>query len=153
MLHELENNEAILLMYLADELPPDDRAEVAQKLASDDALRAALERLRAVQDATEQMLASPERSSVSEETAVRQTLRAMVRYQLEQRQKQVAAIDEPRRRLRLPSWTYPFAAAAMLIIAYVAWWGFTNSPNGPGKLALRLDDSAADEQNGVQREI
>ncbi len=49
-LQQLENNEAILLMYLADELPPDDRQEVEQMLASDPSLRAELEILRQTQE-------------------------------------------------------------------------------------------------------
>ncbi len=41
-IQELENNEALLLMYFTDELPVDDRAEVEQMLASDAGMRAAL---------------------------------------------------------------------------------------------------------------
>jgi hypothetical protein len=48
-LHQLENNEAILLMYLANELPAQDRAEFEQMLASDAALRGELEILRQTQ--------------------------------------------------------------------------------------------------------
>lgn len=48
-LHHLENNEAILLMYLADELSPQDRAEVDQMLASDPNLRSELDILRQTQ--------------------------------------------------------------------------------------------------------
>jgi hypothetical protein len=151
MLHELENNEAVLLMYLAGELPPDDRAEVEQLLASDGALRAELDQLRDVNADVKQVLASANGPAISEETAVRQTLRAMVRFQLEQRGKPAASVDEPRRRLRVPSWIYPFAAAAMLLIAYVAWWGFTNT--GPGKLALHLDEPTSDDPNSVPGEI
>ena len=47
LLQQLENNEAVLLMYLADELPTDDLAEVEQMLANDPGLRAELESLRA----------------------------------------------------------------------------------------------------------
>src|SRR3954468_7989900 len=140
MLHELENNEAILLMYLADELPPDDRAEIEQQLAVDESLRADLDRLRDVYAATGEMLLTAANPFFSEESAVRQTVRAMVRFQLEHRDKQKVAVDEPRRRLRIPTWIYPFAAAAILIIAYVAWWGFSNNSSGPG-LALKLQET------------
>src|SRR5258708_999678 len=146
MLHELENNEAVLLMYVAGELPPDDRAEVEQLLASDAGLRAELEQLRDTHAQVKQVLESAQGPSISEETAVRQTLRAMLRFQLEQRDKPAAPADEMPRRLRLPNWTYPFAAAAMLIIAYVAWWGFTNT-GGPGKVALTIDEPTTEDPN------
>jgi anti-sigma-K factor RskA len=153
MLHDLENNEAILLMYLAGELPPDDQIEVEQQLASDEGLRAEFDRLRETHAAMKELLSAANISSQSEETAVRQTVRAMVRFQLEHREKQDAVVEERRRRLRLPTWIYPFAAAAMLIIAYVAWWGFSNNSNGPGKLALQLPDSNTDEPGGIQSEM
>jgi anti-sigma factor RsiW len=46
LLHELENNEAMLLMFLTGELPEEDRMEVVQMLASDGGLRAELARRR-----------------------------------------------------------------------------------------------------------
>ncbi|MDB5332448.1 MAG: hypothetical protein JWP03_3599, partial [Phycisphaerales bacterium] len=49
MLQQL-NNEAVLLMYLADELPQDDRADVEQKLATDPTLRAQLAVLEQAQE-------------------------------------------------------------------------------------------------------
>jgi anti-sigma factor RsiW len=152
MLHELENNEAVLLMYLARELPPDDMAEVEQLLASDAALRAELEQLRDVQAQVKQVLTVADVPPIAEEAGVRQTLRAMVRFQLEQREKPAVPADERRRRFRIPNWAYPFAAAAMLIIAYVAWWGFTNT-GAPGKLALNTDESQAEDTSATQREI
>src|SRR5258706_8742588 len=57
LLHELENNEAILLMYLAGELPEEDRIEVEQMLAGDPALRAELAELAALQDRVSGMMA------------------------------------------------------------------------------------------------
>ena len=51
LLQQLENNEAILLMYLADELGADDRREVEQMLRGDAGLAAELDELRAAQNA------------------------------------------------------------------------------------------------------
>ncbi|MGD0541535.1 MAG: hypothetical protein ABSB33_08455, partial [Tepidisphaeraceae bacterium] len=45
----LEGNEAILLMYMADELPQADRLEVERMLATDAGLRGELEILRQTQ--------------------------------------------------------------------------------------------------------
>jgi hypothetical protein len=58
----------------------------------------------------------------------------MVRFRLERDRQADDANDAdaraPSRALRLPGWSYPFAAAAMLLIAWVAYWGFTSA--GPG---------------------
>src|SRR5947209_14691659 len=153
MLHDLENNEAVLLMYLAGELPPDDRLEVEQLLASDAGLRAELEQLRQVHAEIAQVVAAADDASpISEENAVRQTVRAMVRFQLEQRDKPALPGEERRRRLRLPNWVYPFAAAAMILIAYVAWWGLSNT-GAPGKLALHIEEPSSDDPTSVSAEI
>src|SRR5215212_1630903 len=45
-LQQLENDQAVLLMYLAGELAGADRAEVDRRLAADAGLRAELDRLR-----------------------------------------------------------------------------------------------------------
>ena len=80
LLHQLENNEAILLMYLAEELPAEDRADVEQQLASDPALRAELEELRATHDgvtSTIERLDVETRLPVSESVAVRRATRML----------------------------------------------------------------------------
>ena len=61
LLQQLENNEAVLLMYLADELPAEDRAEVEQMLATDAGMRAALESLRDVTRRVDEGLAAADR--------------------------------------------------------------------------------------------
>lgn len=62
LIHKLENNEAVLLLYLADELPPEERAEVQQMLAGDANLRAQLEALRATHAAVMGRLDACERA-------------------------------------------------------------------------------------------
>ena len=139
LLQQLENNEAVLLMYLADELPGDDRAEVAQLLASDSALRSELEALRSTQDYLTQVFSAADGLAIPavvedigrQAAAARQVSRAMVRYRLESEQR--AAREQARpavRALRLPKWSYPFAAAAMVLIAWVSYWGFTGGGAG-----------------------
>ena len=46
LFHEIENNEALLLLYLANELSAEDRIEVEQMLSSDGGLRMELEEIR-----------------------------------------------------------------------------------------------------------
>src|SRR5436305_1221553 len=122
LLHQLENNDAVLLMYLAGELPADDRAEVEQQLAADAVLRASLEAMRQAQGALGASLARadvmampPAVEAARTAAAVRRVSRAMVKLHAE---RQAAAAtgggEGPRRTLRLlPNWAYPFAAAAV----------------------------------------
>jgi hypothetical protein len=160
-LQQLENNEAVLLMYLADELPPEDRVEVEQLLARDGGLRAELERLREMTDSLTLALtgadgvgiapappspAHADAMSAGQSAAVRRVSRVMSQQRAAREAAAaresaaaaafagngaIAAAGKRRRwptaALRLPAWTYPFAAAAVVLIAWVAYWGFTNS--------------------------
>jgi hypothetical protein len=166
LLQQLENNEAVLLMYLADELPAEDRLEVEQLLARDAGLRAELERLRDMTDALTLALTDADGVGIApppiaaaaaipgdaiaakQSAAVRRVSRLMSqrrahREALEAREDAAgaaaggiieAAARGRRRRyrwaLRIPTWSYPFAAAAAVLIAWVAYWGFTSSGTG-----------------------
>jgi hypothetical protein len=123
MLESLENNELVLLMYLAGELPPVDRQEVAQMLASDAGLRSQLEKLRQSQAALEAELVSLDRSEPlpAADAAVRRIGRAM-----RQQQVRIAAQSARNRRPAgghrgMPFWIYPTAAAAAVLVAYLIW--------------------------------
>src|SRR5450432_4455003 len=100
LLQDLENNEAILLMYMADELPQADRLEVEQMLASDAALRGALEILRQTQqlafDSLE-TLDSVTRPAAPPIVALGQTSRLIHQWAERRRQPvvQVARIPQP----------------------------------------------------------
>ena len=129
VLNQLENNDAVLLMYLADELPAADRAEVERMLAVDAALRGQLEHLRAAYGSISDALARDDRAArpaVSEAAAVRRVGRAMRQWHA----RRLAAVPAPERRtspLRYPWWAYPLAAAASVVIAFLVWWGNTDS--------------------------
>ncbi len=132
LIHELENNEAVLLMYLADELPAEDRAEVEQLLRNDANLASLLEALR---DTDRQVHAALDdidaglKPVVSESAAVRQVVRAMNKWAINRSAPPPPkALDTGR---RLPGWVYPMAAAAMLLIGYVSWWGWQPDIAGP----------------------
>ena len=125
LLHQLENNEAILLMYLADELPAEDRADVEQQLASDPVLRAELEELRGAQDSfvsTMERLDADTRLPVSESVAVRRATRMLRQWQVDHVNGAVAE-EEPIKELRFPWWSYPLTTAAAVLIAFLVWWG------------------------------
>jgi hypothetical protein len=124
LLQQLENNESVLLMYLADELPPDDRAEVEQLLARDANLRAEFDRLREAHDrflADMRGLDRATRLSVPESTGVRRVALAMRRWQAEREAR--PPVQRSRPELRYPWWAYPAAAAASVVIAFLVWWG------------------------------
>jgi hypothetical protein len=139
LLQQLENNEVILLLYLADELPAEDRAEVEQMLAVDGNLRLELERIRAAQGSVmadlrrlDAIIPPP----VSEAVASRQVSRAMKQWQVDRLTHQPAPVE--RSGLRYPWWTYPAASAAAIVLAIIVGWGMkpdsgiTNfSSNGP----------------------
>jgi anti-sigma factor RsiW len=120
LLQQLENNEAILLMFLAGELPEDDRIEVEQMLASDPALRRALEELAALHDGIGDTFASADAAIplARRESVVRSVARSMAaRDGAAARQ---PAVSEARpSRFHIAWWVYPVAAAAMLVVAMV----------------------------------
>jgi anti-sigma factor RsiW len=121
LLKQLDNDEAILLMYLAGELPEPDRVEVEQRLINEPALRDALERLTALEahvnaalagmDAARAEVAAPRRAS-----AVRRVVRAMTAVQAAAAPAEAAEAADPRRRLRIAFWAYPVAIAACLLV-------------------------------------
>src|SRR3954452_24349124 len=101
-LQQLENNEAILLMYLGGELPADDRAEVEQMLAADTKLRGELDALRATQEQLTGMFSRADAATplpLPRPVAVRQVSRAIRQWQED---RAGASRAHPRRRIRLP---------------------------------------------------
>jgi anti-sigma factor RsiW len=131
LLEQLENNEAVLLMYIAGELPAEDRVEVEQMLSTDAQLRQDLKDLRAALDASATLVASADakaRLPVKVEVAVGKTLRSMRQWRLA-RPGGVPVVEPNRTGLTYPWWVYPTSAAAMVLLAAVVWWGFHNEPN------------------------
>ena len=152
LIHELDND-ALLLLYSAGELPDDDRAEVEQLLAVDLTLRARLAAVEhdmlsasaalAAVDVADPPVASPSAESV----ALRLVSRAMRQWQVERvvRGRPAAVVE---RQPRLPSWAYPVVAAAAVVVVTLAWWGVQSDPGTPvpvtpDAVASRTDDGAA----------
>jgi anti-sigma factor RsiW len=136
MLHHLENNDAVLLMYLAGELPPDDRLEIEQQLKTDAGLRASLEELKSLTGGITETFAAADGFALPQSTEsarsaamTRRVSRAMTKQRLEQSARPAetdTAGPQKNWLLRLPRWAYPITAAAVLLIAAVSYWGFTN---------------------------
>lgn len=120
LLTNLENNEAVLLMYLANELPADDRAEVESLLQSDPQFGAQLEQLRqsyvALDSAIGQADASLHLSSGF--SSARQFGEAVrKRYEALASAEDKNTSPHPRQ-----IWWYPLATAAIVAIGMSIWW-------------------------------
>jgi hypothetical protein len=123
LLHQLDN-ESALVMFLAGELPREDHAVVERRLATDEALRAQLEELRAAYRAVEDAIAAgdaAERVALPEATAARRVGQAV-------RSWHVRRLAEPRERvlggrLQLPPWVYGAAAFAAAAVLALGIWG------------------------------
>ncbi len=121
--HELDNH-GILLMYLADELPEADRAEVEQMLASDQGLRLTLESVRRDQDAAFSAIAVADELAavpIGRQVAVRQVSRLIGAWQSRRIASRIASPVIGRNSFRW--WLYPSAAAAILALGFLVWWG------------------------------
>jgi hypothetical protein len=141
LLGQLQDSDSVLLMYLADELPVEDRLEVERMLAVDAGMRAQFERLRETHAWFADTMARADlanRPAVPEAAAVRRVGRAMRQWNA----RRLAAAPAPaaRRTLRYPWWAYPLAAAASVVIAFLVWWGNTDRPSLARKDTLRYED-------------
>jgi hypothetical protein len=145
MLTQLQDNELILLMYVAGELPAQDMAEIQHMLDTDAALRAQLERLRQDLATLDQHFAAdassnPARRSAApsdaacsnaadwpfrSEAVARQTIRAMQQWRV-QAARRPAAEPSRRRRVSLPWWGYTAAAAAVLLLAFSIFLAYSS---------------------------
>ena len=137
LLQQLETKEAVLLMYLSDELSPQDRVEVERMLSADPALRAGLERLRGAHDAFVAAMPGLDRASrltVPQSVAVRRVVRAMRQWHEKHLARPAPAPAVPP--LRFPWWAYPMAAAASLLIAFLVWWGNSDRRQRPADYAM-----------------
>src|SRR2546430_15052709 len=79
------DREAVLLLYLADEMAPQDRAELEKILTSDASLRGDLDRIRELQATVAggiEELDSARPLHMSEEVSTRRGMREMRRVQL-----------------------------------------------------------------------
>ena len=135
VIERLQNNQHVLLMYLADELSCEDRREVDQMLATDAGLRAQLQQLEETQQAVYEGLSRLDGASqlTGGEAAAIRRASAEIRSRLA---KPELAMEpeavEPRRRSLW--WVYPTAAAAVVVLAAAVWMprhAATRRPNFP----------------------
>lgn len=132
LLQQLANNESVLLMYLADELPPEDRAEVEQMLQTDARLRAELDRITLAHQGVTDAIARDDLSLrlPPADLVLRRLSRRVRQWEVDQH---IPEEPEPEIRRRWPIWGYPVAAAASIAIALLVWWAaLPDEPYVPG---------------------
>ena len=139
------DNDSILLMYLAGELPAEDVAVVERMLASDAALRATLEELRSAYDGAAEVIAAAdarERLALPAASAARRVGQAARAWSARRLANPPAgrSVGGAGRSLRFPWWCYPLASAAAMVLAAVSWWGF-QPDTGPAQKYLAPVDS------------
>jgi anti-sigma factor RsiW len=161
ILNQLENDQAILLMYLADELPPADRTEVDRRLARDAALCAQLEELRACHKVVTQSLGELDKAQPlpgSAASAERKLASEIAQWQTERvRRAGDAAPVARQQRISIWAWLVPVGVAAALFIGFVAWWDVQLDHRGTGVSAVAVreestpldPDGTGDAQDGV----
>ena len=145
ILNQLDGHDAVLLMYLADELPADERARVEQMLGGDEAMRARLDVLRAAHDTVNDAIRRYDASHLltgSEAAAVRHVGRMVRNWHAGRAARPARGTLEPPRTLRFPYWSYPLAAAAAVTLAFVTW--YVTLPE-PGRLAAEPTANAVND--------
>ena len=146
------SNEAILLMYLAEELSPEDRAEVEQMLASDPAMRSELEIVRQTQQLAFETLKTLDSTTRFVPRIVTLGRVSELIHQWAQKRQQPAPAGEPRS--ALPWWRISLSAAATLLVGYYIWAAYTFHPvlrNSPTMAFQNETSPDLDEPGDVPR--
>jgi len=130
LMEQLQSDEAVLLMYLAGELPGAEQEEIEARLEKEEPLRGKLEEMRATQERVLGGMGELDASASSrwdgrQEMAAKNVTAMMRQWQVD-RMRAAAAMGNgngPKR--HAPWWAYSSAAAALILIGWVAWWGIT----------------------------
>jgi hypothetical protein len=130
LLSQLDDDQAVLLMYLAGELSSADVQAVEKRLATDAALRAELDRLGSLEEqvaGTMAMLRDSEPALERRSIAVVRRVGAVMRQWQVTRHTQRARDEQDALRMRkpgrrIPTWIYPVAAVLMVAVGAPIWW-------------------------------
>jgi anti-sigma factor RsiW len=151
LLQQLQNNQALLVMYLADELEPEDRADVEQRLAADAGLRADLTQLQEAQNVVTKLLQQMDENSALPATADVASRR--VSRMMKQRQLDLLSTEPllaPRQKRHIPWWVYWVASAAAAVVAVVVWWGMQSDVTLPSNSSAVATSNEQQEQQQEQ---
>ena len=122
ILDQLHDDDAIVAMYLADELPAGDRQKVDARLAGDAEFRAKLHAMSQLRDFCQNSIrALDERDSAEhlESAALRRAARMLQQWASRRRRPQEAAQRFAR---PIPWLRYGLSAAALMGLVYLVWW-------------------------------
>jgi len=148
------DGELIGLLYLSDELAPEQRARFEAALQRDTALRQQLDELRAAQGVVSDLLSRADAArplAISEAAASRKVARAIAQWRIDWLAKPRTASHSSRFRLRT---LVPAAVAAGLLLGSIMyfWWSWSQRPE-PSLVQSTTttsdpdDTSIADNQN------
>lgn len=119
------SDDAVLLLYLADELSAGQRAQVEKRLVTDASFRATCESLRILNGEMRRWVGADSAAIASTELSDEMTVRRVVR-ELNRRRLELAAHPAPSvaaRRRVYPAWIYPLGAAAAAVFIALGLWG------------------------------
>ena len=129
VIHDLDNDQ-LLILFVAGELPGEDRLEVEQMLATDAGLRASLATAQTASATVAAALAAADAvdppagiSPSAQAAALRRVARATRQWQVD-RLSRARPVPTPERQPRFPKWVYPTGVAAAAFLGMVAWWGW-----------------------------
>lgn len=146
MLHQLENNEAILLMYIAGELPDEERREVEQMLSRDESLRHMHDEIRSAWESAMggiEHLDAGDALAVSRDAAARNVGRMVRNWHAQNaRSPGLQAEASAKRSRKIPWWAASFSTAAAVFVGFLVWWGL-NEPDPNRKVASTNDSNPA----------
>jgi len=132
LLQHLEN-ESLLLLYMAGELPPADRAEVESLLVRDGGLRAQLQALRAAESSSFAAFAQLDAAEPLQaaEPAMRRLSRSMQQWQIDR----LARPAKKAASRSMPVWAWSSGSAVAALLVFCIWWGFHSQPIGKEQVA------------------
>jgi len=125
-LEQIEDKDSILLMYLSDELSPEERAQVDQMLAADPALAGRLEAMTQLHQFFTKVMGSLDESEPAEpsQSALRGPMRLLRKYALERgRPAPVEVVTHS-----IPWMRYGFSVAAAMLVGCLIWWNVHPAP-------------------------
>jgi len=143
------DRQSLLMLYAADELPADQRIALEAQLATDAEMASELQQIRGAMESTEgsiKQLDGMQRLPSNEGVAVRRAARAMQQWTVDR----LRSVSEPeKRKLVIPWWSYPAAAAAIVIVSFLVWSSHQEvGPVGPAK-NMTSDQLYAEDKEDV----
>jgi hypothetical protein len=130
LLHSLEGSETVLLMYLFNELPEEDRAEVESMLRTDAGLRAQFQQLHAAYEHVDRLITAADKDAAKRMRSVRVAERNAITLMKQWEVEQLVQRPAPQRTSPVRKWLlYPATGvAAVLIMGLILWGIFGPTP-------------------------